>query len=131
MRHFRIRGKHTCGQALVEFALLAPILIMIVMGIIEFGRLWMTMATLSGAAWQGVRVAAVTGPDQALVEAAANHVLNAGGLGAATITITGPDAQNEVRVTVGITYSVLTGSIIPGLGHTIHLARTAVMRWEG
>jgi Flp pilus assembly protein TadG len=133
MRHLRFRDKHSCGQALVEFALLAPLLILIVMGIIEFGRLWMTMTALSGAAWQGVRVAAVTAPDQGLVEDAANHVLNAAGLDAATITITGPDpdSQNEVRVRVEITYSVLTGSIIPGLGDTIQLARTAVMRWEG
>jgi Flp pilus assembly protein TadG len=133
MKFFRNRNKRTSGQALVEFALLAPLLILIVMGIIEFGRLWMTMITLSGAAREGARVAVVTAPDVGAVEAAANRVLNAAGMGSATVTITGPDpdSNNEVTVRVEYTYNVITGSIIPGLGDTIQLARSAVMHWEG
>jgi Flp pilus assembly protein TadG len=131
MRHFRIRGKRTCGQAIVEFALLIPVLILIVMGIIEFGRIWMTMITLSGAAREGARKAAVTAPSQVEVEAAVTNVLDAAGLGEATITISGPNDENDVSVTVEITYNLVTGSILPGLSSTMQLARSAVMHWEG
>lgn len=115
----------------MEFALLVPLLIIIVMAIIEFGRLWMTMIALSGAAREGARVAVVTAPDQALVEAAVNNVLDAAGIAGAAITISGPDAENEVTVTVEITYTVITGSIVPGLDPNMQLVRSAVMHWEG
>ena len=131
MRYLRKWVRGTRGQALVEFALILPLLILILMGIIEFGRLWMTMITLSGAAREGARLAAVTAPDHGLVEAAANNVLNAASLGPGNITVSGPDAQNEVTVTVEITYTVITGSIIPGFSGNLQLARSAVMRWEG
>ena len=131
MRRLRKGCNRSGGQALVEFALLIPVLIIIVMGIIEFGRLWMTMVTLSGAAREGVRVAAVTAPDQALVEAAVDRVLDAADISGATITISGPSAENEVTVSVEITYTVITGSLVPGLSGSMQLARSAVMRWEG
>ena len=131
MGHMRKWSRSTRGQALVEFALILPLLVLILMGIIEFGRLWMTMITLSGAAREGARLAVVTAPDHDAVETAANNVLDAAGLGPGTITISGPNAQNDVTVTVEITYTVITGSIIPGLGGSLQLARSAVMRWEG
>jgi Flp pilus assembly protein TadG len=114
----------------VEFALVVPILILIVIGIIEFGRLWMTMNTLTGAAREGVRVAAVTPPDPALVQNAVNNILTAANLTGVTIAIAGPNGASEVTVTVQMTYTTLTGTFIPGL-NGLQLTRSAMMRWEG
>ncbi len=119
------------GQSLVEFALIMPIFVIILFGIIEWGRLWMTMNVLSGAAREGARVAAVTAPDQALVKNAVANVLAAVNITGATTTISGPNAANEVTVTVQMSYTVMTGSIIPGLNGTLQLTRQAIMRWEG
>jgi len=119
------------GQSLVEFALLMPILVVILFGAIEFGRLWMTMNLLTGAAREGARVAAVTTPNVALVQSAANNVLAAANITGATVTVAGPNASNTVIVTVRLNYTVLTGSIVPGLNGTLQLARTVSMRWEG
>lgn len=119
------------AQALVEFALVIPLLIVIIFGIIEFGRLWMTMNTLTGAAREGVRVAAVTAPDPALVQNAAQNVLSAANISGATVSVTGPNAANEVTVTVTMNYTVLTGSIVPGLSGSLQLTRTSIMHWEG
>lgn len=119
------------GQALVELALVLPILAVIFFGIIEFGRLWMTMNILTGAAREGVRVAAVTDPDQGLVQNAVENVLTAANITGASISISGPNAANEVMVTVQYNYTVLTGSIVPGLSGTFQFTRTAIMRWEG
>ena len=44
------------GQSIVEFALVVPMLIMLVFGIAEFGRAWMMKNILTGAAREAVRV---------------------------------------------------------------------------
>ncbi len=47
------------GAVAVEFALLAPVLIMLLLGIMEFGRAYNVQITLSSAAREGVRVMAI------------------------------------------------------------------------
>lgn len=47
------------GAVAVEFAILAPILIMLLLGIMEFGRAYNVQITLSNAAREGVRVMAI------------------------------------------------------------------------
>lgn len=47
------------GAAVVEFALVLPILILLVLGIIEFSRAYNAQISLSAAAREGVRVMAI------------------------------------------------------------------------
>jgi len=47
------------GQALVEFALVLPILVLILMGIIEFGRIFFAYLVITEMAREGARYAAV------------------------------------------------------------------------
>lgn len=47
------------GAAAVEFALVLPVLMLILLGIIEFGRAWNVKQTLTDAAREGARVAVV------------------------------------------------------------------------
>lgn len=119
------------GQALVEFTLLLPILIIIIFGIIEWGRIWMTVHTIAGAAREGARIAAITAPDPTQVQNAVQNVLAASNIAGAVITTSGPNANDEVTVTVSVNHNVVTGAIIPGLNGTINLTRSAVMHWEG
>ena len=51
----------TCsrGQGLVEFALVVPLFLILLFGMVEFGRAWMTKNILTGAAREAVRLAAV------------------------------------------------------------------------
>jgi Flp pilus assembly protein TadG len=48
------------GQALVEMAIILPLLFLLVLGIFEFGRLMYTQNTLTHAARAGARTAVVT-----------------------------------------------------------------------
>lgn len=48
------------GQALVEFALVLPLLLLLVFGGIEFGRLYHSHLVITSAAREGARTAAVT-----------------------------------------------------------------------
>jgi len=58
------------GAAVVEFAILALLLLVFVMGIIEFGFLWMQSHYIANAAREGARVAAkIGGTDAASVTA--------------------------------------------------------------
>ena len=57
------RKGHEDGAALVEFALLAPLLIILVMGVIEFGWLFAQMNEIRHVAQEGARWGAVSHPD--------------------------------------------------------------------
>ncbi|HWQ33856.1 MAG TPA: TadE/TadG family type IV pilus assembly protein [Blastocatellia bacterium] len=45
------------GQSLVELALLLPLFLVVILGIIETGRLWWTQQALTNAAREGLRIA--------------------------------------------------------------------------
>lgn len=124
------KNKSASGQSVVEFALVLPFLLIVLMGIIEFGRLWEMANLLTSAAREGARVAAVTGPDLNQVRTAAQNILNARNVTGATITASGPNGARQVTVTVQITYSPITRSFIPGLGN-IQISRSTTMLWEG
>lgn len=50
------------GQALVEFALVAPIFLLLVIGVVEFGRAWNIHQVVQDAAREGVRAGVVLDP---------------------------------------------------------------------
>lgn len=61
------------GQALVEMALVLPILLIIVFGIIEFGRIMNTYLILTNAAREGARQGVVGGTDLDVYNAVKNN----------------------------------------------------------
>jgi Flp pilus assembly protein TadG len=56
----RQRKQSDRGQAFVEFALILPVLLLIVLGIIQFGSLYNNDETITNATRAGARVAAVS-----------------------------------------------------------------------
>lgn len=60
MRTKKICVMNSTGQALVEMAIILPLLMLLVMGIFEFGRAMYIKNSLTQAARSGARVAAVT-----------------------------------------------------------------------
>jgi Flp pilus assembly protein TadG len=119
------------GQSLVEFALVIPIFVLFLFGIIEFGRLWECMNAMTSAAREGARVAAVTSPDASRVQAAALSLLGGSGLTGVSVGVSGPSGSNQITVTVSGTYAPLTNALIPGLIGPIPLNRSTTMYWEG
>jgi hypothetical protein len=61
----RPRRDGSRGQALVEFALVFPLIVLIVFGFVDVGRAVLTYNTLTNAARQGARVAVVSQVDPA------------------------------------------------------------------
>jgi Flp pilus assembly protein TadG len=62
MTRKRRRSANRPGQSLVEFALTLPLVLLILMGIIQFGRAWMAQQVLTDAGREAVRRAAVADP---------------------------------------------------------------------
>lgn len=58
------------GAVAVEMALLLPVLILLLMGIMEFGRAYNAQVTLTNAAREGARVMAITNNSTEAVDAA-------------------------------------------------------------
>ena len=51
------------GQALVEFALIVPVLLLLIVGLAEFARAWNTKQVLTDAARESLRSSVVANPD--------------------------------------------------------------------
>ncbi|MBN1504298.1 MAG: pilus assembly protein [Candidatus Eisenbacteria bacterium] len=58
MRHLR-KTQSTRGAAVVEFAMVAMILFLVIIAMAEFSRAWMLMGVANGAARVGARYAAI------------------------------------------------------------------------
>ena len=70
MREIReIREKRQRGQALVEFAMVLPVLILLVVGMMQFGLLFHEFLLVTHAAREGARVATLGGSDAEIVAA--------------------------------------------------------------
>ena len=121
------------GQNLVEFALVVPLLLLLVIGIAEFGRAWMTKNILTGAAREAVRIMAVQTGNVATATARADNILNSAGITTGyNIDIpTTSVAFDPVSVTVTYQFPILFAGFIPGLDNTtIPLTSTTTMRRE-
>lgn len=62
------------GQTLVEFALVLPLLLLLLFGIIEFGRIFQAKLVVTSAAREGARRAIVSGDIQGAVENAVDSL---------------------------------------------------------
>lgn len=103
------------GAVAVEFALLAPVLIMLLLGIMEFGRAYNVQISLTSAAREGVRNMAINN-SQATARAAAKNAtiqLNPT-LADGNIAFSAPDCTVGSQMTVTITYSLSTMTGIAG-----------------
>ncbi|WP_427174691.1 TadE/TadG family type IV pilus assembly protein [Arthrobacter sp. 92] len=100
------------GAVAVEFALLAPILVMLLLGIMEFGRAYNVQVALSNAGREGVRVMAISNDQTAARTAAKNAAVSLSpALADTNFTFSAPacTAGAQMTVTINYTLSTLTG----------------------
>ncbi len=121
------------GNAVIEFALTLPILLLVVFGITELGRMIMTTNVLNTASREGARYAAVNpASDSTNVRARVQEVLTAARITASSITVTYNVAGNSVTVRATTNFQILSRSVLPAvLRGTIPLSGETVFRFEG
>jgi len=83
----RSRNWGESGQALVEFLIVVPILLMLFFGIVELGAAWRTFQVVTNTAREGARAAVLPGATEAGVLAIVQGRLATGGLNAAEATV--------------------------------------------
>ncbi|WP_043440685.1 TadE/TadG family type IV pilus assembly protein [Arthrobacter sp. L77] len=124
----RLRSEQ--GATAVEFALVVPLLLVLLIGVIEFGRVFNTQLQLTAAARESVRVMAIQKqPDTARNAALAAAPGLAPALTAANVQVSPSSCSSTTDVTVTISYSV---SLLSGLfADAVPLTGQAVMRCGG
>lgn len=124
------------GNAVVEVAIVMSFLLLVLFGIIDFGRAFWHSNILHTACREGVRMMAVKAEgDSTEVLQRINDVLSTAGitLEPDDITLTWPPATDpELPVTVVINYDfeLFAGPILGIVPGTIPLSARCVMRWE-
>jgi Flp pilus assembly protein TadG len=73
MTAMRNRTSREEGVAAVEFALILPVLALLLFGVLEFGRVWSQYQVFQGAAREGARCAAVASTSECDVQEEINQ----------------------------------------------------------
>jgi Flp pilus assembly protein TadG len=123
-----IRSKCDRGSSLIEFSLVGFMFIIVLLGVVEMGRIILVYTTLANAAHAGTRYAIVHGADQTVssmgpgipctctqIQTVVKNYASAGLLNVnnLTVTVNYPDGSNVagslVTVTASYTYDPLVG----------------------
>ena len=86
------------GQALIETAITLPIMLLVAVGIFEFGRAYQTWQVLTNAAREGARIAVLPGSDDASVKTRVQTYLGAGQLDKPTSAIVTITRNNNIAI---------------------------------
>jgi hypothetical protein len=123
------------GTSLVEFAMVLPLLLVLLFTIVDFGRAFQSWITITNAAREGARVGS-TGADATTI---CNRVKATAGVTGAVCTVTGVPGftGDDVSVKVDYTLNLITplGPMLALIGGgdfetSFPLSTTAVMRIE-
>jgi len=127
------------GAAAVEFALVLPVLLVILFGIIDFGRLLNAQITTNQAAREGARVVMLGGSGTEVTNRV-NWAVGSTGVATATVNQAcpaDPERTDDARVTVTYTFRFVTpvgymaGIFGAGQDDVMVLSSRAVMPCRG
>lgn len=135
------------GAAIIETALTLPIVLLVCVGIFEFGRAYQTWQVMTNAAREGARVAVLPNPVAGAADARVREYLQLGGLtsdGSVAVAVTpvavslgaaGNASASRVTVTYPFSFMVLqpvARLVVSGTmtGAPITLTASATMRNE-
>jgi len=134
------------GAAAIEFAIVAPLLLALLFGIIEFAIALFDQAMITNASREGARAGIVFNSGTPITDTQiravvsnylSNNLISLGGASSPSTSITreGLNAGDDLTVTVNYPYTFLVlrpliallGGALPG---TLNLSATTVMRME-
>jgi len=134
-RRCRLCGRKRRGAAVVEFAIVAPIFFLMVLGIIEFGRMVMVQQVITNASREGARIAILDDTTAGDVRTTVdNYLANATVVGA-EVTVD-PDPPSDagygepVSVTVSVPFDQVSWLPSPMFLGGTTLTASTVMRRE-
>ena len=124
------------GASAVEFALLLPVLMLVLFGTIEFGMVMYSREVLTNASREGARagiVQQIPKPTAGQIQAVVTNYLTGTGINPANVTVNvigaGGVFPNNLTVSTSYPYVFFAPGIL-GLGTSITLTTQTVMRHE-
>ena len=123
------RGDGEAGESMVEFALVLPVLLLVLVGVVQFALVHYAQNVVTTAAQEGARLAAAEGGDAIDGEQRTRDVLGSGlGSTGDGFEVAATDDGESITVTASGVYPL----IFPWLGsRDIELDATASVRKEG
>lgn len=131
------------GQSLIEFALVLPLLLLILLGIMDFSLVMYNQAVITNAAREGARAGIVARTPRRTVSEiqgiadgyCTSHVVSFATSTPSTVVVgylANPSSTDELTVSVTYLYTwILPVSFLSPRGSgTLSLSSTAVMRYE-
>jgi len=126
------------GSAAVEFAFVLPILLMILLGIMEFGIILYRQEVITNASREGARFGIIIGsprPTTGQIQDVVSTYLTSAGLtaGDASIDVTGAQGASGDDLTVAVTYPytfIALPNFVARLSSSLALNATTVMKQE-
>ena len=125
------------AAAAVEFALVAPVFFLLILGMVEYGRMVMVQQVITNASREGARRAVLDGATTAEVQQLARDYMTSAQISPAGATVTvAPDPPNNaafgepVTVTVAIPFSQVSWLPSPMYLGGRTLTSSTVMRRE-
>ena len=123
------------GQSLAEFAIMAPVLIILMLGAIDFGRVYFSFVSVTNAARNGAHYASGSATDAAdltgirsAAVADTNELLNTSPTNPDVAVNTGTDTQGRLYADVTVSYTFTTIFPWPGLPNSMNVERTVRAR---
>lgn len=120
---------------MVEFAIVAPVLLLLILGMIEYGRLVMVQQVITNATREGARNAVLDGATTSSVTTVVTDFLTASRVSGAIVTVTPNPPSNAafgdpVTVSVQVPFSQVSWLPTPMFLSSTTLSATTVMRRE-
>jgi Flp pilus assembly protein TadG len=137
MKVQRLRPNKEEGASVVEFAILAPLFVVLLFGLVEFGLAMYSKGMLTNASREGARYGVVYSTprrtDAQITAEVQKYLANAGFLDSVSINVTGAQGTSGTPLTVRVTYPY-TFQVLPqfvsGLTGPLNLTANTVMLME-
>ncbi|MBI4358324.1 MAG: pilus assembly protein [Candidatus Omnitrophica bacterium] len=133
-KRFRTLGK---GSAMIEMTLILPLVVMLIIGVVEFSRVLMVKQVITNAAREGARAGAIRLDDSGALSTALsvsqNYLTSSGvSLDPATVnsSFVTTGGSSAVEVTISYDYNSTLSHWIPGIPGVLTLQSAAIMRRE-
>ena len=125
------KNKKNSGQTLVEMAILLPVLVALIFGMTDFGRVLNSYLVATEASREGARVAALSGNDAAVELAVSNAAANLDPTRLTVTTLPATRSRGDA-VTVTVTYSIdiITPLVNTMLTNPMPVTAQTIMRVE-
>ncbi|CAH2714468.1 hypothetical protein BACCIP111895_01631 [Neobacillus rhizosphaerae] len=116
------------GQSLVEFALIVPVLVFLLLGIMDFARIFHAYLTIDHAGREAARAASI-GKDAATITNIAVDQGASIGLKTTNVTVSTGSSGTNAKITIHYPITFLT-PMIGNIVGPLNLKDTTVMRVE-